>query len=208
MALDSYTGLQASIASWLKRSNLAASIPDFITLAEAKFNRLLKVRQMRKTNVVVPTNPYIDLPSDYTRMSRVEYGRVKLDFIPESMARRTIQSTTNAPYSYANSNDMLNGYTIIGEQLWLCTYIDSESVLQFDYFSNLEALSASNPSNWLLQDAPDIYLFGALCEAEPFLKNDNRIAVWETKLARAIQELQDNDDSGAFGDGPLEIKSA
>lgn len=208
MAFDGYPKLQASIASWLKRSNLSSNIPDFVSLAEAKFNRILKVRQMRVSNILVPTTPYVDLPSDYTRMSRVEYGRVKLDYIPESSARRTIKSTTNPPYSYANANDMQNGYTIIGGVLWLCTYIDGATPLHMDYFASLEPLSASNPSNWLLQDAPDIYLFGALCEAEPFLKNDSRVTLWESKLQRAIDELESNDESGQFGDGPLEMKSA
>ena len=47
MALDgTYNGLQASIAGWLTRSDLAALIPDFITLAEARLNERLRLAPM------------------------------------------------------------------------------------------------------------------------------------------------------------------
>src|SRR5205085_11367804 len=43
---QTYTGLQSSVANWLNRSDLTALIPDFITLAEERLNRALRVRQM------------------------------------------------------------------------------------------------------------------------------------------------------------------
>jgi hypothetical protein len=44
MALDgTYAGLQASVARWLDRSDLAADIPDFITLGEARLNDRLRL---------------------------------------------------------------------------------------------------------------------------------------------------------------------
>ena len=39
MALDTYTGLKASVADFLNRGDLASAIPDFITLAEAQMTR-------------------------------------------------------------------------------------------------------------------------------------------------------------------------
>lgn len=39
--------LQAAIAGWLARSDLTASIPDFIQLGEARINRELRTRQMQ-----------------------------------------------------------------------------------------------------------------------------------------------------------------
>ena len=48
MAITNYTQLQSSIASWLLRDDLTAVIPDFITLAEAQFNREIRNRKMIK----------------------------------------------------------------------------------------------------------------------------------------------------------------
>lgn len=48
MALDTFAGLKATIADYLNRDDLTSVIPSFITIAEAKFNRKLRVRQMVK----------------------------------------------------------------------------------------------------------------------------------------------------------------
>lgn len=45
MALDTYTGLKAAIASWLMRDDLTDAIPDFIMLAEARISRTLRVAE-------------------------------------------------------------------------------------------------------------------------------------------------------------------
>ena len=49
MALNTYSGLQASIANFLARSDLGTEIIDFIALAEAEFNRELRIRSMETT---------------------------------------------------------------------------------------------------------------------------------------------------------------
>ena len=46
MPIATYTDLQSSVADWLNRSDLSAVIPTFIQLAEAKFNRELRTRDM------------------------------------------------------------------------------------------------------------------------------------------------------------------
>ncbi len=46
MAITSYSTLQTSIGDWLNRADLTAVIPDFITLAEAQFNRNIRHRKM------------------------------------------------------------------------------------------------------------------------------------------------------------------
>jgi len=43
--ITTYAELQTSIATWLVRDDLTAIIPDFITLAESKFKRDIRVRE-------------------------------------------------------------------------------------------------------------------------------------------------------------------
>jgi len=45
-------------------------------------------------------------------------------------------------------------------------------------------------SNWLLAAHPDIYLFGTLVEAEPYLKNDERMPMWTSRLDKALTALR------------------
>ncbi len=40
MALSNYTDLKTAVASWMKRSDVTAKVPDYITLAEKKIVKL------------------------------------------------------------------------------------------------------------------------------------------------------------------------
>ena len=42
MAITTYAELKTAIANWLNREDLTSVIPDFISLAEADFNRKLR----------------------------------------------------------------------------------------------------------------------------------------------------------------------
>src|SRR4051812_14862616 len=44
MAITTYAELQAAAANWLVRGDLTARIPEFIALAEARLNRVLRAR--------------------------------------------------------------------------------------------------------------------------------------------------------------------
>jgi hypothetical protein len=55
------------------------------------------------------------------------------------------------------------------------------------------ALSDAAPSNALLTDYPDAYLFATLCEAAPFLRDAELSGAYEARLARAIEEINAKD---------------
>jgi hypothetical protein len=81
VAINNYATLVAAIAEWLARSDLTARIPDFVTLAEAKINRvLLHPRMETRTTVTVDTGAtspeFLDLPSDFQTMRSVRLSGV------------------------------------------------------------------------------------------------------------------------------------
>lgn len=195
MPFDSYAALQTSVARWLKRTNLTDMIPDFISLAEARLNRRLSVRQMRTWFSVTPSTNFVTLPGDYNRAIRVMYGDQRLDFTVENVADPIMTEGGN-----------WNQFAIVGNKIWLLTKVDGTTKFTLHYYANVEALSTTNTSNWLLEDAPDLYLYAALLEAEPFIKNDERIQTWTAALEAAINDLETNDDAGQFGGSSLAMK--
>jgi hypothetical protein len=197
MPFQSYSDLQASVARWLKRNNLSDAAPDFIALAEARLNRKIRVRQMRTWYTVTPTQQFITLPGDYNEAIRLTYGDQKLDFRSEDSAEQWMEE-----------RGFGNEYTIAGNRIWLLTAVDGTTKFTLHYYQQIEALSTSNTSNWLLEDAPDIYLYASLLEAEPYIKNDERIAVWTAALTTALQDLEDNDQSGQYSGSALTMKNS
>ena len=55
---------------------------------------------------------------------------------------------------------------------------------------------ASNPN---VTEHPDLYLYGALCEAAPYLQHDERLPVWEARYQQAVREVRVQDDRLAYG---------
>ena len=66
----------------------------------------------------------------------------------------------------------------------------------------LPALSNSNPTNALLRDAPDLYLFGALAESAPYLQHDERVPVWEARLSAGVKALRVSTERRLYGGAP------
>jgi len=97
-------------------------------------------------------------------------------------------------------------YTIMGSTLVIGAQIDSGASLSFDYYAKIPALSDDAPTNWLLTDGPDIYLYGSLLEAEPYLKNDPRIETWRGLLQVALTDIQAASDRAKYSGGTLVIR--
>ena len=66
-----------------------------------------------------------------------------------------------------------------------------------------EALSDALPTNTVLDTAPDVYLYGALVESAPYLKDDERLPVWEQRFLSAISELQEARERTEWPNTPI-----
>jgi hypothetical protein len=190
MAISTYTELQTAVANWLDRDDLSARIPEFIALTEARFNRLLRIRSMETEADQVTTagTRAYSLPTDYRQMRTVHFTTnpiTPLSYItPEIMDRIWAGSTGGKPVSY----------TIKGNNIYLGPSPDSAYTIRFLYYKTVPALSSLVAVNDILTDSPDVYLYGCLLEAEPFLQNDARVQLWATAFQQAIADIQEQDE--------------
>ncbi len=195
MSIASYSDLVAAVAEWMARDDLNARIPDWITLAEAKFNRDLRCRQMEKRAFVTVSltdteRSFVPLPSDFQTMRSLiisnDAERRRLRYLEADQIKdyRSNIGNVNAQPVY---------FGVFGDQLELAPNpLPSPATapeLEMIYRANLPSLSASNPTNWLLNVAPDAYLYGTLLESEPYMHDDARIPVWVAGLKQAIAGL-------------------
>lgn len=199
MALTTYTELKASIADWLNRTDLTTTIPDFISLAEAQIERTLRTRQM-----IVRANASFDS----------EYGAVPDDFL-ETKSLKLTSTNPITPLSFLSIDDMdaarshytASGrprfFSVVGGQFRISPTPDAAYTTELIYFAKLAKLSSTVASNWLLTSSPDIYLYGSLLQAAPYLQDDARIQVWATLYERALNDLRTADDRGASSGGAL-----
>ena len=207
MALGNYTDLKAAIADWLDRSDLTDRIPDFIALAEARLNRELRIRAMenRATMTTTAGQRYFALPARYLQMRNFQINTnpiTPLEYItPEMLDRLYGANTTSKP----------RAYSLIGEEIQLAPIPDTEYTVEMAYYEKFSPLGDGTggtvTSNWLTENAPDVLLYGALVEAEPFIRNDERIQLWLTAYKEAIDKIQKADDRDRHSGSTMRVRN-
>jgi hypothetical protein len=206
VAISTYTELQTAVANWLARDDLTARIPEFIVLAEAKFNRVLLHPQMEtRTTLTVDTGAaspeLLDLPSDFQTMRSVRLsgvtGKPRLGFMTQTQM-------DDYRYSIDNVSDQPVYFSITGDQIELAPTPNENYTVQVIYRRNIPAL-ASNSTNWLLTLAPDLYLYASLLEAAPYNQNDERIAVWGLAVQTVLDQLNTHGERQTSNSGPSTI---
>ena len=199
MALDTFAGLKATIADYLNRDDLTSIIPSFITIAEAKFNRKLRTRQMvKRANGQIET-AFFAYPSDWLQAKEFQLNTnpiVRLQFVTEAYGDELKSNR------YVSTGQPVY-YTITGTQLEFIPTPDSTYSAELTYYAKIPALSDSNTSNWLLAYAPDLYLYGALMEAAPYLKDDERLPVWSQMYVNSLGDIEVADQRASVSSTPL-----
>lgn len=67
---------------------------------------------------------------------------------------------------------------------------DDDYAYEVLYYERVQPLDSSNQSNWFTQYAPQALLYGSLLQAMPFLKNDERMPMWQGNYDRTIEALK------------------
>jgi hypothetical protein len=202
MSFATYSDLQTSIGNYLARSDLTSQIPDFITFAENRLRRELRIRQMLKsvTTATVKDDSTVELPSDFLQVRDfvvVTNPLTPLSYLsPSSLSNDPRASEVGVPKSY----------TILANDFQLSPIPDAVYTVKMLYFAAPAYLSSSNTSNVFLTTAPDALLYASLIEAEPYLMNDARINTWGTMYDRAIASLTKSDEEGQYSGVPLAMK--
>ena len=73
------------------------------------------------------------------------------------------------------------------------------------FYKKIDALSDSNTTEQMLTDNPDVYLYGALLEAEPFLMNDERVQLWATAFQESLRALQEQDNKDRHSGSAMRV---
>lgn len=171
---------------WLHRNDLEALIPDFIMLAEAGLNRTLSICAMEQEDqLAMVMNSRFVAPPDMVKPIAVwlqTTSRTKLQAVlPENLV---LQANSGAPAQWA----------LDGTQLAFDRAADQAYPITLRYQKKF-ALSDAAPTNSLLSKYPDVYLYGALLEAAPYLRDAQRQAIWQQRMAGAVQDVRNAENA-------------
>jgi len=215
MAISTYSELQTAVANWLDRDDLTDRIPEFIALAEARINRAFRISMMINVDettlggaatLIAGTRDY-SLPTGYLQMIDFHLRTdpiTPLSYItPENMNRMWAGSQLGTPASYTIFSDNASGTPT--KKIRLGPAPASAYDYSMMFYKKIDALSAVNTTEQMLTDNPDVYLYGALLEAEPFLMNDQRVQLWATALQEAAGEIQSQDNKDRHSGSAMRV---
>ncbi|MEH6435777.1 phage adaptor protein [Massilia sp. DD77] len=182
MPFANYTELRAAVVGWLHRSDLAGQIPDFIDLAERRFNRIAQVRLMENEVPLTLTagSRSIALPDGFTAplavwLADVQPRDVLSAVVPEQLP---VSSQAGRPRYWA----------VDGGNLAFDCPADAAYPVTLRYRGGFK-LNDAAPTNTLLTKYPDLYLYGTLLESAPRIRDADSLALWQVMYDRAVKEI-------------------
>ena len=187
-----YASLQSELQSWLwNRSDVVARIPTFIQLAEAQMNRRLASRLKIARIDVTIAGETLPVPADFAGAVSVALETdpiSELAFVtPDGLALRS--------NGVSNPSGNPDSYSVVGSALQFFPIPSAPVAAKLIYRQRIPALSNTNPANWVLSFHPDAYLYGALMQSAPWLRNDDRLPMWQQAFAQILSDIQDNSDT-------------
>jgi hypothetical protein len=180
MPISNATELEAKIVERLGRSDLAsATIQDFIAIGEAKINRNLRLLQMQTVETVTLSSgaDTVALPTGFLEIIDLRFSDFDspLSQLPLVDLNSVKDDTTGRPTHFAASSSLLFNLTADADYSLRCTFYKGWDIL-------------GDSTNWLLTNAPDVYLYHALEEGANHVRNAERAAEWGRTAMVALNE--------------------
>lgn len=194
--IGDYASLRDLIARYMDRDDLDNDLPNFISIIEAECNRVLRaVNQETKTIWVISDETY-SLPDDFRKLRKIH-----IEGEPDQPL--TEISPVAAPMIYSGEKGTPRSYWLEGRVMTLAPPPAESTAFRVTYYTRIPPLTSSSAVNWLLEEHPDIYVWGVLREAASFIRDPEAIGFSDQRFNSAIQQLQQESRNDRWGGGPL-----
>lgn len=199
-----YGDLKTNVAAWINRSDLTAVIPTFVTLAEDRIflgspdlgTQPLRVGDMLSVNSAFSGTT---LPTGWMELKRVSWFldssiKYPLEFLPLEKIG-PYEGISGRPQYFS-----IRGDTIVYGPTF-------SNTVELVYYARPAAMSADGDANFVLTNAPSVYLQATLLEAAIYLKDNEAAERHGLAFKNAISAYQQQDDGNMHSGATLRIRS-
>ncbi|HEY6983867.1 phage adaptor protein [Reyranella sp.] len=182
--ITTYAGLQSALAAWLARdgdAELAARADDFLALCEAR----MYFGKPALEALGIPEHEAVRIPEMY--QSKADFALAQGVAQPQGfleLVEATLNGTSCPPQPlqiveesiidsmspYASAAPRMIAVSGTGFRLWPDPGSDA-CTATLRWYGMLPTPSGANPTNWILANAPGVYLNGCLLEAAIFTQD-------------------------------------
>jgi hypothetical protein len=189
-----YTSLVENIQSYLERTDTATldKIPLFIMLAEQVIAAEIKFLGNLTVNTSAMTigQATIDKPA---RWHKTVSMNVTVSGQRQPVLLRRYEYLREY-WPNPTSTDVPKYYCDYDYTHWLVAPTPAAAYdFEVLYYERVQPLDSANQTNWFTIYAPQALLYGSLLQAMPFLKNDDRVPLWQAQYQAIMQTLMTED---------------
>lgn len=193
MAISNYGQLKTAVLNWSDDTELTAVVGDFVRLAEVKIRRDVRTKDQLTAVSGSLSDGTAALPSGFLEARQLVIDDKVIDYVPEEKWV-TLPNAAESTF-----------FTIDGDSIKVQG--GSTDTYRLDYWSEYTAFSADSDSNWLLSNAPDVYLWAALAEAYAYTRDNEGFAQAVQRYGDAVANLNAADKRALFA-GPMRVRPA
>jgi len=197
-----FTTLKEDIRRYLERGFTLASdqlvyeqIPRLINLAERRIARELKVEGLINvlTGTMQPGLAVYPKPDRWRSTVSFNFGTGDQNNEYNQLFPRSYEYVRSY-WPNRDQTDVPLFYAEYDYSNWIVAPTPDQAYpFEVLVYQLLPLLDDTNQTNWLTDYAPQVLLYASLLEATPFLKNDERIPVWQQMYDRSAQALNGED---------------
>ena len=185
MTISTFGQLKTAVANWLNRADLTAQVETFVALAEDNIRQDVRVRAMEQETT--GTGGTVRAPDGLMEARMVLLDDTVQDYV--------------TPNEWA-AEDNTNQYTILDGRF----RFQKSGAYVIRYWEELDPLSADGDTNWLLTNAPDVYLWASVEQGAIFVRDEQVAAIARAQYEQAVQRLNRTEHKTQFG-GPLTVRA-
>lgn len=195
MAIATYAELRTAVATWTVRSDMTSRMGDIVALAEADIRKDVRCQAMETLATGTLTGETLAWPTRFLEARRLKVGNDVQGYV------------TPAEYAdYDQAGTVKPAFTTIGQTIYIL-HGASGDAYSLIYWAGFAPFSADSDTNWLLLNAPEVYLWACCVKVAIVTKDDAGAARWSALYQAAAQRLNARERMAAVSGSPLEIRS-
>ena len=193
MAISTYAQLKTAVLNWADDTELTAVVADFVTLAEQQIRRDVRTREQLTAVTGALTDGAAALPSDFLEARQLVIDDAVVEYVAEDIWVTQPNASEAIYYTIDSSSIKVQG--------------GSTDSYTLTYYQQYTALSADTDTNWLLTNAAEVYLWGAVAEAHAYKRDPEAETYYRNRYERAVAALNAAEKRGLFA-GPMRVRTA
>lgn len=188
---------------YLKRNDLTDLYSDFMKMAEARINAVMRLAEMEIRSTSTPTDDFWSLPSDFIEMRHIQAtttdGAWPIEYLTPEQADDKRRWLTG-DYRF---------YTIIDNSIEIIPHptADSTTVVEMFYYAKPNALVNGSDTNDVVTNYPQLYVYGMMGEAALYREAAQQAQQWMDMFDAYAKQLNDSAQNARFSGNSLMMRA-